>query len=373
MIYETFQALNEEIFNNSIIYSNIMPENNILNNEINNLKEENSDLKLHLQNSVKDLEDLQMEIVSLTDQIQTKKQQIENFKTEYKRLEEKKNEIIKKYELELDELKKKKNHENDNENIENIKIIKDLKDNELLIKQKIQLNLNENEQFKNIIKEMKEKELEYFKKIDLIQKKYQEITKKNDCDQIEIVKLQKQNENLNFQIKNLLNQLENDKKNNNEKFKKVQNMIRKFRITFLQKILKEIFNFKLCATSIKENLKIYVSSLISIATENCLTIQNYYSMNNVKMKQNYEKILFFNEENYLKEKKKYKNKIKKYKKELDLANDFKYNSYIEVQKEQKSIFNTHNVPDLSFLKNEDDQNKYYEKTPINQNRFPEKS
>ena len=62
-------------------------------------KKENLELKIKLKENMKNLENLELEMINLHDQLITQNQQMENYKAEYNKMQIKKNEEISKFEF----------------------------------------------------------------------------------------------------------------------------------------------------------------------------------------------------------------------------------------------------------------------------------
>lgn len=324
-------------------------------------KKENLDLKIKLKENMKNLENLELEMINLHDQLITQNQQMENYKVEYNRMQNKKNEEISKLEFEL---QNKKIKEEDNR-----KTISDLKEKEnhisnqinkiseekqSIIRENHSLNI-EKQSLEKKYNELLEKEKENFRKIEIMQRKFQENEKKFDSDQATIFSLKKSIEAIEKEKGAIIKEKENEKNRLIKQISMLNDHNKKIQVNLLPKILKQFYDLKLEMNKISQQTKNSINELKDVSNEYMLRIEGVYLVRVENLKKYFETKIRDMEENYIVEKTKYKEKIKSLKKEVEAAKEFKYSSYIEPPKEENKLMHYNQTVDSSFLKcdNED--------------------
>lgn len=324
-------------------------------------KKENLELKIKLKDNNKNLENLELEMINLHDQLITQNQQMENYKNEYNKMQNKKNEEISKLEFEL---QNKRIKEEDNK-----KTISDLKEKEnhnasqiKTTSEEKQTLLQENHSLttekKNLEKrynELLDKEKENFRKIEIMQRKFQENEKKFDSDQATIFSLKKSIETTEKEKKTFLKENENERNKLIKKISALSEYTKKTQVNWLPKILKEFYDLKLEINKISQHTKNTINGLKNVSNECVLRIESVYIVRSENLKKFFEKKIRGMEENSIVEKTKYKEKIKGLKKEVEAAKEFKYSSYIEPSKEENKMMHYNQNIDSSFLKCENEE------------------
>ena len=265
--------------NNELIYQNF--QKNEKNNEndvfIENLRKENIEMKYELQNSTQQIQELEIEIIGLNDQISTLTKQVENYKNYQNGINEKEEIFVEKIE--------------------------------------------------KLEKELKDKEETHMIEMGSLQEKYNLSLEKKQNEIADLNKSKQMLQQFELKIQDLMKELNNKNSVISQislKNKGLCGKIQTIKRTFYKLFYERISTFKVELNFIKRNFQEFIFDIMNNLKRNLPQFVKKFINDKKILEAEYDNALN-NQMNELQRKnKKNKTRIRGLKKELALANEFKY-------------------------------------------------